>query len=228
MPYIMSKDSHRSLKMDFPNLRELQVRFRSAKWQHALPPEANMKIWSEDTRLDELIDGLRNMFLPDTSEGPKSERELESYISNNPSAYPSDPGDPSYTKQWLEIHKARNQFAAKRAIIPKIKVVCACRVHGTHFNALTMPAAPQPDLAQPNNGTGVIQQTTDRSYVPVREGEPVRGFTPIDLQQSITRLYDPDAGSANVARTCHADKDGVLLALEIHCLDPKRDAPGPL
>ena len=228
MPYLTSRDHSRSLKADFPNLRELSIRFRSNKWQHALPPEANMKIWSEDSRLDEIVDGLRHVFLSNGPHEPKNEREFETCISSQPGAFPLDPGDASYKKQWLDIQSARAAFLAKQEATPTIKVVCACRVHSTHFSALTTvtTTAPGPDLAQPGNGTGVIQQTTDLATsqpAPVQEGEPFHGFTPVDLQAGIKKLYDPDLGSANVSRTPFADKNGILLCLEIHCLDPKRD-----
>lgn len=227
MPYLTSRDNSRSLKEDFPSIKELSIRFRSNKWQHSMPPEVNMELWSEDSRLDEVIDGLRHVFLPDSPHGPKNEREFEAYISNHPSAFPLDPSDPGYKKQWLDIQKARTAFTAKQKATPTIKVVCACRVHVAHFAILTSATPPLgPDLSQANNGTGVIQQTlappTDPPP-PVEEGEPFRGFTPIDLRAGMKKLHDPELGSANVARTPFADKNGVLLSLEIHCLDPKRD-----
>ena len=233
MPYLTSRDQSRSLKTDFPNLRELNIRFRSNKWQHSLPPESNMKIWSEDSRLDEIIDGLRHVFLPDVPHGPKNEGEFETFLSNNSSGFPLNPNDPFYKLQWLEVQKARAEFNAKRESTPTIKVVCACRVHATHYNTLTTytpPAQPVQDLTRPGNGTGVIQQQNDDIFAtpgPVQEGEPFRGFTAIDLQAGMKRLHDPDLGSANVARTPFADKMGVLLSLEIHCLDPRRDNPMP-
>ncbi|KAK3717017.1 hypothetical protein LTR37_006072 [Vermiconidia calcicola] len=229
MPYLTSMDGSRSLKADFSNLRELNIRFRSNKWQHSLPPEANMKLWHEDSRLDEVVDSLRHVFVPGGKQDPKSEREFETYISTHPASFPLDPSDPDYKKQWLAIQKARSDFARKREAIPTIKVTCACRVHTSHFSILTTPsdnAAPRPDLSQANNGTGVIQQSPvppAEPPTPVREGEPFRGFTPIDLRAGIKKLHDTDLGSANVAKTPYADKDGILLALEIHCLDPKRD-----
>ena len=228
MPYLTSRDLSRSLKSDFPNLRELSIRFRSNKWQHTLPPESNMKIWSEDSRLDEIIDGLRHVFMPDMPRGPKNEAEYETFLSNHSANFPLDPSDPQYRKQWLEIHKARTAFVAKKDSTPTIKVVCACRVHDRHYTALTtaLPPTTVPDLTRPGNGTGVIQQQSDDIFsppAPVKEGEPFRGFTPIDLQSGMKRLHDPELGSANVARTPFADKHGILLSLEIHCLDPKRD-----
>lgn len=226
MPYLTSRDHSRSLKADFPTVRNLSIRFRSNKWAHNLPPEANLKIWSEDSRLDEIVDGLRHVFLPDGPKDPKNEREFETYISNHSSAFPLDPSDPGYRKQWLAIHKARNDFARKQEAVPTIKITCACRVHPTHFAALTSPpAAPGPDLSQANNGTGVIQQTLPPvdPPAPVKEGDPFRGFTPSDLRQGVKRMHDPDLGSATTAQTAFADKEGILLSLEIHCLDPKRD-----
>jgi hypothetical protein len=227
MPYLTSRDPNRSLKADFPSLRSLSIRFRSNKWSHTIPPEANLKIWSEDSRLDEIIDGLRHVFLPDGPQAPKNEREFETYISNHTSTFPLDPSDPGFKKQWLAIHKARSEFVRKQEAVPIIRVTCACRVHSTHFAALTAPPSlPGPDLSQANNGTGVIQQTSLPPLdlpPPTREGQPFRGFTPADLRGDLRRLHDPDLGSATVAQTAFADKDGILISLEIHCLDPKRD-----
>ena len=227
MPYLTSRDHSRSLKADFPSIRQLSIRFRSNKWAHSITPEANLKLWSEDSRLDEIIDGLRHVYLPDGPKDPKNAREFETYLSNHTGAFPLDPSDPSYKKQWLAIHKARSDFARKQEAVPVIKITCACRVHSTHFAALTSPpAGPGPDLSQANNGTGVIQQTSLPPTDPpaaVRDGETFRGFTPADLRGELKRLYDPDLGSATVAQTAFADKEGILLSLEIHCLDPKRD-----
>ena len=87
MPYITSTDPCRSLKADFPCLRDLSVRFRSNKWQHALPPDANMRLWSEDSRLDEVIDGLRHVYLPKVPKSKElpelSEREFQRYLEGN-------------------------------------------------------------------------------------------------------------------------------------------------
>lgn len=229
MEYISSRNPHRSLKFDFPNLRELSVRFKSNKWTTSLPPETNLKHFSDDSRLDEVIDGLRTALLPHVPHGPKNEGEFEAWLSNHSSSFPLTPGDPSFQKQWLEIHNARMAFSAKKELTPTIRVVCACRVHTTHFTALTTPPthAPVRDLTRANNGTGVIQQQSDDIFdmlVAVKEGEPFHGFTPIDLRAGRKRLADPELGTANVSRTPFADKEGILLSLEIHCLDPKRDA----
>ncbi len=190
-----------------------------------------MKLWANDGRLEEVINGLRHNFLPHIPHGPKDEGEYETYLSNHSSGFPLNPGDPSFQRQWLEIHKARTAFTAKKEATPIIRIICACRVHATHYTALTtarLPPAVVIDLTQPNNGTGVIQQQSDDAFrpaQPVVEGEPFRGFTAIDFRSGMKRLHDPDLGAANVARTPFADKDGILLALEIHCLDPKRENP---
>jgi hypothetical protein len=237
MPYITSRDRHRSLEADFPHLRELGIRFRSNKWQHSLTPEANLKIWSEDSRLDEIVDGIRNVYLPD---GPrhrhsKHDRELDTYISNNSASLPPDNRSHNYDKERMDLD--RSDSSHRQTSIPIIKVTCACRVHSSHFNALTAPPPSTlttdgvnsnlPDLSEANNGTGVIQQTpptVGEAPTPVREGDPFRGFTPMDLRTNpIKKLHDPDLGSANVAHTPFADKNGVLLGLEIHSLDPKKD-----
>jgi hypothetical protein len=225
MPYLTSRESSRSLKADFPSLRSLSIRFRSNKWSHTLPPEANLKIWSEDSRLDEITDGLRHVFLADRPPKPKNEREFETSMSNRSDMYPLDPSNPEYKKQWLAIHKARNNFARKHETAPVIKITCACRIHSTHFAALTGPPQAGPDLSRPNE-TGVLQTTILPPIDPPQrtpDGQPFKGFTPADLRGDLKRLHDPDLGSATVAQTPFADKNGILISLEIHCLDPKRD-----
>lgn len=227
MPYLTSKDSTRSLRADFPNLRDLNLRYRSNKWQHALSPDHNMKLWADDSRLDELVDGLRHVYLHTTTNtharDPQTAAEFDTYISAHPDAYPLDPADPQFKKQWLDVHRARTAFAAHKAATPTIKVVCACRVHSTHFAALTGTGPPVvPPIAPGALGLPARPRSPEQPATAVREGEAFRGFTALDLRHGTRRLCDPELGSANVSRTPFADKEGVLLALEIHCLDPKR------
>ncbi|KAF7197961.1 hypothetical protein HII31_00675 [Pseudocercospora fuligena] len=224
MPYLTSTDEIRSLRADFPNLRELGVRFRSNKWHHQHTPEQNMRAWCDDSRLDELTDGLRHVFLP--SEQPEREvrgREFQTFLTSNPAAFRD--GDPDQLRdRLLKIHKARldrTSSTTRRTEAPTIRVCCACRVHSTHFNALTTRAT------EPLQEQAAAAQNGDPMHpprVPVQEGEPFRGFTAVDLQNGVKQLHDPELGSANVARTPYTSKNGILLALEIHCLDPKRDA----
>ena len=219
MPYLTSTDSSRSLKADFPNLRELGVRFRSNKWQHQHPPATNLKHWSEDSRLDEVIDGLRNVFLPSSPAEPSklNDNEFEEILARNPLLYPTAGNDMALKMQMAEYAKARSDYTTARANAPNIRVCCACRVHSAHFNALTIPYASDPSGNHAN-------QRPPSPFVPVREGDAFHGFTPVDLQNGVKKLHDPDLGSANVARTPYADKHGILIALEIHCLDPKKDS----
>ncbi|EME47532.1 hypothetical protein DOTSEDRAFT_69472 [Dothistroma septosporum NZE10] len=212
MPYITSTDESRSLKADFPNLRELGVRFRSNKWAHQHTPDSNLKTWHEDSRLDEVIDGLRHVFRPENLPEPISEREFQEYMARNPTAFQEAGDNYQFRKRLLELQKARANTPKHRHDIPVVRVCCACRVHSAHFSTLTEPR--------------LTDRTTAEELpppVPVREGEEFHGFTAIDLQNGVKRLHDPDLGSANVARTPYANKHGVLIALEIHCLDPKKD-----
>lgn len=227
MPYLTSKDTKRSLKADFPNLRDLNIRFRSNKWQHGLSPDHNMRLWSEDSRLDEVVDGLRHVYLHTNPRDPKTQQEFETDVSNHADSFSLDPSDPQYKKQWLDIHNARAALAAKTAATPTIKVVCACRVHVTHFNALTGEGPPVvPPIAPGALGLPRPRTPPEQPPTPVQEGEPFRGFSALDLRHGTRKLHDPDLGSANVVRTPFADKEGILLALEIHCLDPKRGDEG--
>lgn len=220
MPYLTSSDEVRSLRADFPNLKELGVRFRSSKWQHQNSPETNLQHWSEDSRLEEVLDGLRHAFLPaDPRERVQShEREFQEYIARNAGAFRDAAENTQLRKRLMELHKARARYIAPRQDSPAIRVCCACRVHPTHFNALTAPSGPniRPQVSH--------AEPVPTPPVPVREGEPFRGFTAIDFHNGIKRLHDPDLGSAQVARTPYANKKGILLALEVHCLDPRKDA----
>lgn len=219
MPYLTSTDEVRSLKADFPSLKELGVRFRSNKWQHQHPPEINLKNWCDDSRLDEVIDGLRHVFLPGTPERAQiSDREFQQYMARNPTAFDDAESNTQFKKRLMELHKARTIHKAPRHDAPIIRVCCACRVHATHFTALTTPTATDNRPQVDGNG-----EPLPEAPAPVRDGEAFRGFTALDLQNGVKRLYDPDLGSANVARTPYADKGGIHIALEIHCLDPKKD-----
>jgi len=208
MPYIMSRDRHRSLEADFPSLRELHVRFRSAEWRQDLSPENNMRLWSEDSLLHEVVDGIRNIYIPSVPRKRKNSR-----------------------KEEISVDEGRLRSK------PTIKVTCACRVNSAHFDTLTSPlpdpdteGAHLPDLSLTDNGTGVIQQTppmlgeATTSPIPIHDGEPFRGFNPIDLQTNPVKTIDePKFGLAHVAHTPFADKNGILLSLEIHVLEPRKD-----
>lgn len=247
MPYLTSTDEHRSLKADFPGVREVGVRFRSNKWNHSLSPDQNLKNWSEDSRLDEVINGLRHVFLPQPPSRsdpdgvkPLNEMNEHEFMRFVDARRPGE--DMAFKRQLLELHKAHAPLAMRAPEPPTIKVVCACRVHSAHFNLVTSP--PDASAADPPNthahghnahphhaGTAAILAQalgTGPEVIeppaPVKEGEPFRGFTAIDLRNTgVKRLHDPDLGSAKVAKTPYADKNGILVALEIHCLDPKRD-----
>ncbi|CAK3859213.1 Hypothetical predicted protein [Lecanosticta acicola] len=223
MPYLTSTDQVRSLRADYPNLKELGVRFRSNKWQHQNPPEANLKQWSEDSRLEEVMSGLRHAFLPSDPQErtPINEREFQEYIARNAAAFRDAAENTQLRKRLMELHKARAKYTAPRQDSPAIRLCCACRVHPTHFNALTVspPTTRLPPASVADLGPPHLTPPT-----PVKEGEPFRGFNAIDFQNGVKRLHDPDLGSAQVARTPYANKKGILLALEVHCLDPKKDA----
>ncbi|KAK4545244.1 hypothetical protein LTR36_003424 [Oleoguttula mirabilis] len=250
MPYLMSTDEHRSLKADFLGLREVAVRYRSNKWNHSLSPDQNLKNWSEDSRLDEIIDGLRHVFLPpppskSASDGvkPLNEMNEHEFMRFVDARRPGE--DMAFKRQLLELHKAHAPAAARAPDPPAIKVVCACRVHSAHFNLVVSASSSTGSRADTHrhhhaNGTtaailasalgpGPGLADSDESEPPaaVQEGEPFRGFTAIDFGGAgVKRLHDPIVGSAKVATTPFADRNGVLVALEIHCLDPKRDGHG--
>jgi hypothetical protein len=224
MPYVTSTVASRSVKADFPALKDLEVRYRSNRWQHHHSVESNLKVWSDDSRLDEIINGLRHVFL-----GIKTNTESQRFWEF--SARLPLPGVLGQEELPLghedfpderQLHDAvpRNTGPyVRRHDEPLLRVTCACRVHAAHFAELTNPPPPTDET----QSTSEDPQASTAPPTPVREGEVFRGFTAVDLRHDVKRLYDQEAGSANVAQTPYADKRGVLLSLEIHCLDPKRD-----
>ncbi|KAI5368081.1 hypothetical protein Slin15195_G032150 [Septoria linicola] len=237
MSYLNSTDAHRSLRFDFPNLRELGLRYKSSRWNHANPADHNLKTWIEDPRLDELLDGVRGVYFPywctpqEEQARAEEEQELSGFDPANP--YP----EPEYQhtedkernrERYFELRHSRCERARTKNASPIIRICCACRVHPTHFNALTDPAVAY-QLQQQQQGlprpTGVLPDARELPPTPVLEGSafPSSGFSPIDLQRDVKKLHDPELGSANVSRTPYVARKGVLVALEIHSVDSRRD-----
>jgi len=228
MPYLTSTDGARSLKADFSNLRELNIRFRSNKWNHALSPDENITLCSKDSRLNEIVDGLRHIFLPakrapspsGLATKPLNEMTEQDFMAFVDRHRPGE--DMAFKRQLLELHKAHvPAAAAQQTPPPTIRVVCACRVHSAHFNQVTHqdPTPVVPPI--PPHALG--PQAAPPQSAPVQEGQPFVGFTAVDFKaMGVKNLHDPDLGSAKVARTPFADLKGILIALEIHSLDPKR------
>ncbi|WPH03454.1 Hypothetical protein R9X50_00633400 [Acrodontium crateriforme] len=239
MPYLTSTDGTRSLKADFPNIRELGVRYRSNKWSHALTPDSNMKLWAEDSRLDEIIDGLRQVFIPPAAADPMrlgrdgkprefTEVSFLDYIDGRHATETfrsmGHRNSTDLVGLRKEPPKSRQPAANAHVDAPTIRIICACRLHLSHFNTIT-GSAPMPDhMIPPQDRLGTQDHHTPPP-LPVREGEPFRGFTSVDLRGPgvLKKLIDSDFGSATVARTPFADKYGILIALEVHCLDLKRE-----
>ena len=229
MPYLTSRDAYRSLREDFPSLQLLNIRFRSNKWHNALTPEANIKLCYEDSRLSEIIDGLGPIFqisdqrLAGSGSSTSTQKITALYRLLND----QDPA-PTNSAHISSKHKAHLKNS------PTIKIVCACRSSPMHFSQLTTDTPTPPNVPADHTQVGMLNlgllrptsQALDPTPTPVREGEPFRGFSAIDLRHNAKSLHDPDLGSADVARTPFACKNGVLLSLEVHCLGPKRDHHG--
>lgn len=162
MPYLTSTDNTRSLKADFPSLKELVVRYKSNKWQHTLPVEANLRHWAEDQRLEEMIKGLGHVFYPvETTELPAStpatQEDFQRYLEANTDTFPTE--EASFKQRLLQLHRAQQAFASARqpASPPAIRIVCACRISQNHFVALTSGNSnSQPQAhGHPAHGNGV-------------------------------------------------------------------------
>ncbi|KAM0714052.1 hypothetical protein Q7P37_011016 [Cladosporium fusiforme] len=162
MPYLTSTDSNRSLKADFPSLKELFIRFKSNKWQHGLSIEQNLRHTLEDSRLEETVRGLGHVFFPaETTELPAStpatQEDFQRYLEANPEAFPSEEG--TFKQRLLQLHRAQQAFASTRQppSPPSIKIICACRVHHTQFAMITasVPTAQLQAAAQNHGAHGV-------------------------------------------------------------------------
>ncbi|GAB7359999.1 hypothetical protein MBLNU230_g7524t1 [Neophaeotheca triangularis] len=151
MPYITSADPVRSLKADFPRLKELWVRQRSSHWSQNTPMEVSLSTWDEDCKLNEIMDGLRHVYLTPPGEGhvgPVEElEEFERYVSRNPGVIRID-SEVDFKKQLLEFQKAKYAWKLKEnpALVPPIvKVISVARISSAQDSVLTGvdPAAGQ-------------------------------------------------------------------------------------
>lgn len=218
MPYLTSTDRTRSLKADFPSLKELVVRYKSNKWQHALPVEANLRHWAEDTRLEEMIKGLGHVFYPvDTTELPAStpatQEDFQRYLEANSDTFPTE--EASFKQRLLQLHRAQQAFASARqpASPPAIRVICACRISHNHFAALTSSNSSPQAQAHPAHGNGaqgnagppttaagmlpgmaalqgIFASAPSPTPQPVQSGDEFRGFSPADLRGKVKIVAD--------------------------------------
>lgn len=218
MPYLTSTDKTRSLKADFPSLKELVVRYKSNKWQHALPVDANLRHWADDLRLDELIKGLGHVFYPvETTELPAStpatQEDFQRYLEANTDAFSAE--EASFKQRLLQLHRAQQAFASARQppSPPAIRIICACRISHAHFTALTS-GSQDPQQGQPAHGNGAPPAAGPAATVAgmlpgmaalqgmftaapqppiqhaVQPGDEFRGFSPIDLRGNVKVVAD--------------------------------------
>lgn len=239
MPYLTSTDLTRSLKADFPNLRDLGIQYRSNKWQAALPVEANLRHWSEDGRLDELINGLGHVFFPTNAAASERSKHRRRGSENS-------------MDRWSDDETPAKPGNASLREPPVIKLLVQCRIPNTHLAALTSdlplppPQAPaQPAPAQMGAPPGTIHgvppppppapglpaaaaqagiaalqdllSTSPPAPEPVKEGEEFRGFTIADFKGTRVgvKRAEPGKVGGHVARTVFARKGRAMLALEV-------------
>ncbi|CAK1361939.1 hypothetical protein CB0940_02742 [Cercospora beticola] len=232
MSYLNTTDPTRSLRFDFPNLRNLGLRYKSSRWNHAHSADHNLKSWVDDPRLDELLDGIRDVYCSywcspqEEKARADEEQELIGFDPDNCFPEPQDSNPQEQDRQrehYFLLRHTRLERARQKELCPTIRICCACRVHPTHFQSLTRPAAVQ--MPQHQRPPGVLPEAKDLPQIPVVEGGPFppNGFSHIDLQRDVKKLHDPELGSANVSRTPYVLRKGVLLALEIHSVDARRE-----
>lgn len=195
MPYLTSTDPARSLKADFSNLKELVIHYKSNKWQHGLPVEANLRHWSEDSRLEEMIKGLGHIFYPAEStelpaSTPATQEEFQRYLEDNLDTFPSEEG--TFKQRLLQLHRAQQAFASARQppSPPKISIICVCRVHPNQFIDLTSNSPPPPQQqphAQPAHGAQGVAGPAAAAVGMIPGMATLQGmFTPAPLQTQIT------------------------------------------
>nr|OQO29451.1 hypothetical protein B0A51_02758 [Rachicladosporium sp. CCFEE 5018] len=248
MPYLTSNDMSRSLKTDYPALRDLTIRYKSNKWQHNASPETNLRHWSEDARLDELINGLSNVYYPRDQHARAQGDESEELPDASTSDSVHDPGTAPDIRRWQDAGNCDQ-------IPPTIKVICACRVHSTQFATLTagrpftfhnVNQAPTPQQTAAFNSLAAQVGPTPPAQLPgvasilesllpsagpplataVKAGTEFRGFTQADFRGRATKATrlggvggKYDRESVQTARTVFTTKGQVLLALEVYAAD---------
>ncbi|KAF2718790.1 hypothetical protein K431DRAFT_230064 [Polychaeton citri CBS 116435] len=243
MPYLTSTDDKRSLKADFPSVRTLCIRYKSNRWIHTLPPESNMRPWSEDIRLLEIMDGLRNVFrLADYAAIPPPPPPPPPQVHHGRLGPDGTPlggiiGERDFLDYIDEKEDRKRQTSygrvpsslATRQPPPVIKITVSCRVHQNHFTALVTSAdalRAQGSRPAPNGQTPTgPAEDAEHPMGAVREGDEFRGFTPVDLRRRMKGVDDPYVGAASLASTPFANNKGVLLALEIYCSESRRENP---
>jgi hypothetical protein len=153
-PYLLSTEKSRSLKEDFPVLRELTIRYASNKWQHGLPIEANLRHWNDDSKLTGIMKGLTAIYYPHLKKGKGKSKDIPLELEDLPHATEELPdAEPSPLpgmtfKQRLLEHSKTVRLLAPFQAPPTIKVVVACRIQSAAFAALISSAPlPQPHIA---------------------------------------------------------------------------------
>ncbi|KAK3116765.1 hypothetical protein LTR53_002531 [Teratosphaeriaceae sp. CCFEE 6253] len=205
MPYLTSADAHRSLRADFPGLRDLGVRYRSNRWNHAHTAVQNLEELGEDGRLEELVEGLRGVYFPPRApaatgsaayagagrrgDGAEGGRTLDETDAAETLANMRRANEDAHAKRHLhQPHGPLAQQQQQTPPAPTIRVLCACRVHKPHFDQLAPARDAQrlpTTLAQSaRDGPGARTVSSPTTNIPpLREGEPFRVFQRQDFAQ---------------------------------------------
>jgi hypothetical protein len=223
MPYLTSGSAERSLASDFPNLKNILIRFKSAKWQHNHPPETYIhELPHIDLRWTEVIVGLRRVYVPLPSQ-VLSDEEFVEYIRLHPQAF-LERGDDLAARRLAMGNFRLNKLQSAGALPgPNIRAVCVFRVNSVHFNALAGPYKGQPSSLE----------KASRKYI-YRDGEPFVGFRKEDFQdraEIMTKEIDPElvssgSGMGFFSRTGFANAEGIAVALEVYTLDSRKEIAG--
>lgn len=207
-----------------------------------------MRAWSEDSRLDEIVDGLRHVFFP----LPKGIERGKTRHSNG--RMERDMWEERIIRHGNGVHENRDhqdRLPSRRTPIepaktlppvpailpyldrsPSIKVICACRIHPALFAGIvgTGPMPPPPVVVMPLppppppiHNHRPIDIPTQPPPEPVNEGEPFRGFTIQDLRaHDVKRSGDDEIGTTKAARTPFTNKDKILLSFEVYTLESSK------
>jgi hypothetical protein len=221
MPYLTSKNAERSLAADFPKLKNILIRFKSAKWQHNHPPETHIsELPHSDLRWTEVIVGLRGVYIPAPSDFVTDE-EFHEHIRRRPNDFLELGDELALRKHAMGLHKLAELRMAGALPGPNIRAICTFRVGSTQFGALVGPYRGVPSVAE-KLSRRVIQ----------RDNEPFVGFRKEDFEgraEILTRQTDPEwvsSGLALFARTGYANLEGISVALEVYTLDSRKENMG--
>lgn len=231
-PYLTSQNQSRSLRYDFPSLRELTLLYKSNKWHQHAPLANNVRSWSDDRALRETIESLRNMYLPNLKYSSRSRSQdlLQGYMQALSTT--SEAGADVDMPEMPHGSQVQDYALTREERGPLLKVVCMLKTPLADFANLTSTVGIGPSwheglaAQQPLPPfQGLLIGPPPQVHI---DGEETRTFPQFDTSDFRARarrverksLYG--ATNAVAARTRFLDLDGVMFALELYAHLPEK------